>query len=84
MKFATLTTIHNLLVDEHHKAKLLEEMHRTNYLDALDAKEEQLGSRAKAEKALQDSAVYDRYQNSKRHYDEVLSALREFDDHEWR
>lgn len=84
MTFATLSTIHALLEQEKYKAEKVLECARYSYYEEYDQKEEELGSRAKAEKAMIGRAVTTNYDNARSDLNRITEALRDFNEQDWR
>lgn len=84
MTFAALQTIHSLLENEKYKAEKVLECARYSYYEEYDQKEEELGSRAKAEKAMIGRAVTANYDNARSDLNRITEALREFNEQDWR
>ena len=84
MTFAALSIIHALLEQEKYKAEKVLECARYSYYEEYDQKEEELGSRAKAEKAMIGRAVTANYDNARSDLNRITEALREFNDQDWR
>lgn len=84
MTFAALQTIHSLLEQEKCKAERVLECARYSYYEEYDQKEEELGSRAKAEKAMIGRAVTTNYDNARYDLNRITDTLREFNEQDWR
>lgn len=84
MTFAALSTIHALLEQEKYKAEKVLECARYSYYEEYDQKEEELGSKAKAEKAMIGRAVTANYDNACHDLNRITEALREFNEQDWR
>jgi hypothetical protein len=84
MTFAALSTIHALLEQEKYKAEKVLECARYNYNEELDRKAEELGSTAKAHKAMIGRAVTAHYETAKNDLNKITYALEEFDAQDWR
>lgn len=84
MTFAALSTIHALLEQEKYKAEKVLECARYSYYEEYDQKEEELGSRAKADKAMIGRAVTANYDNARYDLNRITEALREFNEQDWR
>ena len=84
MTFAALSTIHALLEQEKYKAEKVLECARYSYYEEYDQKEEELGSRAKADKAMIGRAVTANYDNARYDLNRITDALREFNEQDWR
>lgn len=84
MTFAALQTIHSLLEQEKDKAEKILEMARYNYNEEFDQKVEELGSNAKAARAMVGRAVTTHYKDAKRNLYNIENALKEFNSHDWR
>jgi hypothetical protein len=84
MTFAALQTIHALLENEKYKAEKVLECARYSYYQEYDQKEEELGSRAKADKAMIGRAVTANYDNARSDLNRITEALREFNEQDWR
>lgn len=84
MTFAALRTIHSLLEQEKYKAEKVLECARYNYYEEYDQKEEDLGSRSRAEKAMIGRAVTAAYDNARSDLSRITDALREFNEQDWR
>lgn len=84
MTFAALQTIHSLLENEKYKAEKVLECARYSYYQEYDQKEEELGSRAKADKAMIGRAVTANYDNARSDLNRITEALSEFNEHDWR
>lgn len=84
MTFAALQTIHSLLENEKYKAEKVLECARYNYNEELDQKAEELGSTAKAHKAMVGRSVTAAYDNAKHDLDKITNALEEFNAQDWR
>ena len=84
MTFAALSTIHALLEQEKYNAEKVFECARYNYNEELEQKSEELGSYAKAEKAMIGRAVTANYENARHSLNKITQALEEFDAHDWR
>jgi hypothetical protein len=84
MTFAALQTIHSLLENEKYKAEKVLECAQYSYFEEYDQKEEELGSRAKAEKAMIGRAVTANYDNARSDLNRITDALQEFNSHDWR
>lgn len=84
MTFAALSTIHALLEQEKYKAEKVLECARYSYYAEYDQKHEELGSRAKADKAMIGRAVTANYDNARSDLNRITEALREFNEQDWR
>jgi hypothetical protein len=84
MTFAALSTIHSILENEKYKAEKVLECARYSYYQEYDLKEEELGSRAKADKAMIGRAVTANYDNARSDLNRITEALREFNEQDWR
>lgn len=84
MTFAALQTIHSLLEQEKYKAEKVLEIARYEYNEEFDQKAEELGSNAKAVRAMSGRAVTSNYENAKHDLYEIENALEEFNSHDWR
>jgi hypothetical protein len=84
MTFAALSTIHALLEQEKYKAEKVLECARYSYYEEYDQKEEELGSRAKADKAMIGRAVTANYDSARSDLNRITEALREFNEQDWR
>ena len=84
MTFAALSTIHSLLENEKYRAEKVLECARYSYYQEYDQKEEELGSRAKADKAMIGRAVTANYDNARSDLNRITEALREFNEQDWR
>lgn len=84
MTFAALQIIHSMLEQEKYKAEKVLECARYSYYEEYDQKEEELGSRSKAEKAMIGRAVTTAYDNARHDLDRITDALREFNKQDWR
>lgn len=84
MTFAALSAIHALLEQEKYKAEKVFECARYNYNEELDNKAEELGSTAKAHKAMVGRAVTANYENARYELNKITLALEEFDAQDWR
>lgn len=84
MTFAALSTIHALLEQEKYKAEKVLECARYSYNEELDQKVEELGSNAKAHKAMIGRAVTANYENARHNLNKIEQALEEFNSQDWR
>lgn len=84
MTFAALSTIHSILENEKYKAEKVLEISRYNYNEELDQKEEELGSTAKAHKAMIGRAVAASYEEAKHNLNKITQAFEEFNAQDWR
>ena len=84
MTFAALQTIHSLLENEKYKAEKVLECARYNYNEELGQKAEELGSTAKAHKAMGGRSVTAAYDNAKHDLYKITNALEEFNAQDWR
>ena len=84
MTFAALSTIHALLENEKYKAEKVLECARYNYNEEFDQKEEELGSRARAAKAMTGRAVTAAYETAQYDLRKVTQAIEEFEAQDWR
>ena len=84
MTFAALSTIHALLEQEKYKAEKVFECVRYSYYEEYDRKLEELGSGAKADKAMIGRAVTANYDNARYDLNRITEALREFNEQDWR
>lgn len=84
MTFAALQTIHNLLEQEKYKAEKVLEISRYNYNEEFDQKVEELGSNAKAARAMVGRAVTTHFEDAKRDLYKIENALEELNSHDWR
>lgn len=84
MTFAALQTIRSLLENEKYKAEKVLGCAKYSYFEEYDQKEEGLGSRAKAEKAMIGRAVTANYDNARSDLNRITDALHEFNSHDWR
>ena len=84
MTFAALSTIHALLEQEKYKAEKVLECARYSYYEEYDQKEDELGSREKAEKAMIGRAVTTAYDTARSDLDRITKALRDFNEQDWR
>ena len=84
MTFAALQTIHSILENEKYKAEKVLEVARYNYNEEFDQKAEELGSNAKAARAMSGRAVTSNYENAKHDLYKIENALEEFNSHDWR
>ena len=84
MTFAALSTIHALLEQEKYKAEKVLECARCSYYEEYDQKYEELGSNAKADKAMIGRAVTANYDNARYDLNRITEALREFNEQDWR
>lgn len=84
MTFTALQTIHSILENEKYKAEKVLEAARYNYNEDFDQKADELGSNARAARAMTGRAVTTKYENAKHDLDKVTQALQEFESHDWR
>ena len=84
MTFAALQTIHSLLENEKYKAEKVLEIARYNYNEEFDQKAEELGSNAKAARAMVGLAVTTHYDNAKHDLEKIQNTLEEFNSQDWR
>ena len=84
MTFAALQAIHSLLEQEKYKAEKVLEMARYNHNEEFDQKAEELGSNAKAARAMVGRAVTTHYEDAKRDLYKIENTLEEFNSHDWR
>lgn len=84
MTFTALQTIHALLEQEKYKAEKVLEISRYNYNEEFDRKAEELGSNAKAARAMTGLAVTTHYEDAKRNLYKIENTLEEFNSHDWR
>ena len=84
MTFAALQTIHSLLENEKYKAEKVLECARYSYYEEFDRKVDELGTGAKAEKAMIGRAVTANYDNARSDLKRITDALREFNEQDWR
>lgn len=84
MTFAALQTIHSILENEKYKAEKVLECARYNYNEELDQKSEELGSTARAHKAMIGRAVTAHYETAKNDLNKITLALEEFNAQDWR
>lgn len=84
MTYATLSTIHDLLEKEKKIAERMLELYKSDYYEELEQTAEQLGSNAKAHKAMIGRAVTTGYEDSMAHFERISDALEEFNAQDWR
>lgn len=84
MTFAALQTIHSILENEKYKAENALENARHSYNEELEQKEYELGSSAKAHKAMISRAVTANYESARHDLNKITEALEEFNSHDWR
>lgn len=84
MTFAALQTIHSILENEKYKVEKVVEIRRYRWNEEFDQKVEELGSNAKAHKAMSGRAVTAEYDEAKHNLERITQTLQEFESHDWR